>query len=214
MQASRTLYYSPGSCALAPHIALEEIGHPFSLVLVNTDQGEGRTPEFRKINPKGRVPVLNDGGSLLTETPAILLHLAMSHPQATLLPSSSDALTRSIEWLNWLSGSIHAVAVRMIWRPYDFTANQGETGSVVAKGIEVLASSFEVIDGRLRDAPWAVGNQYSTVDMFLLVIYRWGNRMGIDMPQTYPAWTEHTRRIIERPAVTRALTQEGISVWS
>jgi hypothetical protein len=70
-----TLYYSPGSCALAPHIALEEIGKPFSLVLVNTDQGEGRTPEFRRVNPKGRVPVLIDNDVKLTETPAILIHL-------------------------------------------------------------------------------------------------------------------------------------------
>ena len=210
---SRTLYYSPGSCALAPHIALEEIGNPFSLVLVNTDQGEGRTPEFRKINSKGRVPVLEEDGLILTETPAILLHLATSSPRIGLVPASNGALVRSIEWFNWLSGSVHAVAVRMVWRPDDFTVNQSDTSSVVAKGQEILSASFRIIEEKLCSAEWAVGGMYSVVDIFLLVIFRWGNRMKIDMAAEYPAWTRHTRRILERPAVVRALTQEGISVW-
>lgn len=210
---TRTLYYSPGSCALAPHVALEEIGDPFSLVLVNTDQGEGRTAEFRSINPKGRVPVLDDNGSFITETPAILLHLATSSLQAGLMSASGEALIRSIEWFNWLSGSVHSVGVRMIWRPYDFTIDQSNTDSVIAKGRQILSSEFDMIEAKLAGTDWAVAGQYSVVDMFLLVIYRWGNRMKIDMPAEYVAWTRHTHRCIERPAVVRALTQEGISVW-
>jgi len=129
------------------------------------------------------------------------------------MSDSSDALIRSIEWFNWLSGSVHAVAVRMIWRPYDFTVNQSDTDSVIAKGRETLSSAFNMIEARLASAAWAVSGHYSVVDMFLLVIYRWGNRMKIDMPAEYAAWTRHTRSILERPAVLRALTQEGISVW-
>jgi len=208
-----TLYYSPGSCSLAPHIALEEIGAPFALVLVNTDQGECRTPEFRHINPKGRVPVLIDKDFKLTEAPAILLHLAAFHPAARLIPPSETGLVRTIEWFNWLSGSVHAVAVRMIWRPYDFTVDGSHTDAVVAKGKEELASAFAMIDERLSAADWAIDGQYSVVDIFLLVFYRWGNRMRIDMKSTYPAWTQHTYRLLERPAVNRALAQEKVSVW-
>jgi glutathione S-transferase len=208
-----TLYYSPGSCALAPHIALEEIGCPFSLVLVNTDQGEGRTPEFRHINPKGRVPVLVDNDFRLTETPAILLHLAGTHPAANLMPRSSTGLVRTVEWLNWLSGSVHAVAVRMIWRPYDFTGDTSQTEAVIAKGKEALVSAFSMIDEKLRTVDWAVDEQYTVVDIFLLVFYRWGNRMKIDMKTDYPAWTRHTHRMLEREAVHRALANEKISVW-
>lgn len=208
-----TLHYSPGSCALAPHIALEEIGAPFSLVLVNTDQGEGRTPEFRRLNPKGRVPVLVEGNFLLTETPAILLHLATSHPGAGLMSNSNTGLVRTVEWFNWLSGSVHAVAVRMIWRPYDFTTDDSRTDVVIAKGKELLAASFSMIDERMRTSEWAVDELYSIVDIFLLVFYRWGNRMKIDMKTDYPAWTKHAQRMLERPAVNRALAHENISVW-
>ncbi len=70
-----TLYYSPGACSLAPHIALEEIGLPFSLMLVSTTNGVTRTPGHLRLNPKGRVPVLVTGDSVLTEVPAILVHL-------------------------------------------------------------------------------------------------------------------------------------------
>jgi glutathione S-transferase len=213
MQVTLTLYYSPGSCALAPHIALEEIGAPFALVLVDTDQGEGRTPEFRRINPKGRVPVLVENNFLLTEAPAILLHLAMSHSGAGLMSSSGTGLVRTVEWFNWLSGSVHAVAVRMIWRPYDFTIDTSQTDVVMAKGKELLADSFNMINERLQPSEWALDDLYSIVDIFLLVFYRWGNRMKIDMKADYPVWTEHTHRMLERPAVIRALAQENISVW-
>ena len=90
--ATRTLFYSPGACSLAPHIVLEEIGQPFSLVLVSTDRGETHTPEFLSVNPKGRIPVLVTGNTVLTEAPAILLHLAVVNPGAGLIQNSDENL--------------------------------------------------------------------------------------------------------------------------
>jgi Glutathione S-transferase, N-terminal domain len=74
------LYYSPGSCSLAVHIVVEEIGKPYRLERVITDTGETRTPEFRRINPKGRIPVLIEGDVIRTEVPALLMHLAQGSP--------------------------------------------------------------------------------------------------------------------------------------
>jgi glutathione S-transferase len=65
----------------------------------------------------------------------------------------------------------------------------------------------------MNKVEWAVGDQYSLVDPFLLIFYRWGNRMGIPMRNTYKSWSRHTLRLVERPAVRRALNAEGISVW-
>lgn len=101
-----TLYYSPGACSLAPHIILEEIGLPFRLAHVSTADGSTRAAEHFKLNPKGRLPVLVTGDSVLTEAPAILVHLAMQHPDKKLLASTPDALVRSMEWGNWLSGTV------------------------------------------------------------------------------------------------------------
>ena len=208
-----TLYYSPGSCSLAPHIVLEEIGQPFSLSLVSTADGSTRKPEHLRLNPKGRVPVLTNGDFVLTEAPAILLHLAIAHPRAGLLPSAADSLVRSIEWFNWLSGTVHSVAIRQVWRPESFTLDQTQHDGIVAKGKDNLESAFVLIEERLASRAWAVADRYSVVDPFLLVFYRWGNRIGFDMPGRYKCWTQHAQRVLDRAAVGRALAQEGISVW-
>jgi glutathione S-transferase len=207
-----TLYYSPGACSLAPHIVLEEIGLPFSLSLVSTADGGTRAPAHLRLNPKGRVPVLVSGDSVLTEAPAILVHLALSHPGAALLADSQEGLVRSLEWFNWLSGSVHAVAVRQVWRPETFTRDAAYD-SVIAKGKDNLTSAFGLIEERMKKSAWAVGDCYSIVDPYLLVFYRWGNRIGFDMRSLNETWTEHTLRVLERPAVARALSREEISVW-
>jgi glutathione S-transferase len=194
MHMTPTLYYSPGACSLAPHIALEEIGLPFDLAQVSTSDGSTHTAKHLKLNPKGRVPVLVTGDSALTEAPAILVHLAMQHPDKQLLASTPDALVRSMEWCNWLSGTVHAVAIRQVWRPESFT-------------------DLPHIEARLAKTDWAVGERYSVVDPYLLVFFRWGNRIGFDMRGHCAAWTQHTLRVIERPATARALATENISVW-
>jgi glutathione S-transferase len=208
-----TLHASAGSCSLAPHIVLEEIGRPFKLAMISTDRGEARTPEFKRINPKGRVPVLADGEFQLTEAPAILLHLAQTAPGIGLMPSGHDGLIRAVEWFNWLSSTVHAVAVRMIWRAEYFTASASQVEPIKSKGFEHLTMAHEMIEDRMRGRAWAVGNAYSVVDPYILVFYRWGNRMKIDMPTKYPAWSEHAHRMADRTAVKRALTTEGISLW-
>jgi glutathione S-transferase len=208
-----TLHASPGSCSLAPHVVLEEIGRPFKLAMISTDRGEARTPEFKRINPKGRVPVLVDGEFQLTEAPAILLHLAQTGPGLNLMPSGEDGLIRAVEWFNWLSGTVHAVAVRMIWRAEYFTASASDAEPIKSKGFEHLAMAHEMIEERMRGRTWVVGNAYSVVDPYLLVFYRWGNRMKIDMQAKYPAWSEHALRMAQRDAVKRAIATEGISLW-
>lgn len=208
-----TLHAAPGSCSLAPHIVLEELGEPYSLLLMSPGHPETKTEEFRRLNPKGRIPVLTGEDFLLTEAPAILIHLGQANPDANLLEPHGENLIRSIEWFNWLSGTVHAVAVRMVWRP-DYFSDMGDAHArIVDKGKEHLLDAFSLIEARMRERVWAVGDRYSVVDPYLLVFYRWGNRMLIDMQDSYPYWTLHARRLEERPAVQRALDQEGISLW-
>jgi glutathione S-transferase len=207
------LSFSPGACSLAPHIILEEIEKPFHLELVSTSDGSTRKPEYIKLNPKGRVPVLVTDDSVLTEAPAILMHLALSNPERSLIPNSSDDLVRAIEWFNWLSGTVHAVAIRQIWRPETFTEHKEQHEAITQKGMKNLADAFAYIDSRLTKRDWALGSHYSIVDAYLLVFYRWGNRIGFDMRTMYQAWTRQTLHVLDRPATGRALMTEDISVW-
>jgi glutathione S-transferase len=88
------LYYAPHTCALASHIALEDAGADYGLVRVDFAANEQRSPDYMAINPKGRVPSLVTARGILTETPAILMFVAQSYPQARLAPLN-DAFARS-----------------------------------------------------------------------------------------------------------------------
>ena len=70
------LYYAPGACSFASHIALEEVGLRYDTVRLDLAAGDQRKPEYLKINPKGRVPALITDSGILTETPAILAYIA------------------------------------------------------------------------------------------------------------------------------------------
>ncbi len=81
-----TLYYSPGSCALASHIALEEAGAEYRTVRLDFSKNEQRKPDYLALNPKGRVPVLITEQGILSESPAILVYIAKRFPKAWLAP--------------------------------------------------------------------------------------------------------------------------------
>src|SRR5436305_9599413 len=86
-----TLYYSPGSSSMAPHIALHEVGAPFELKLTSLHEHKNRTPDYLAVNPEGKVPTLVlDGGETLTEVAATLWYLARRYPAAGLLPQYGD----------------------------------------------------------------------------------------------------------------------------
>src|SRR5476651_71538 len=80
------LYYAPGTCALASHIALEEAGAKYDLVRLSFKNDEQKKPDYLKINPKARVPSLVTDRGVLTETPALLIYIAQTYPAAKLAP--------------------------------------------------------------------------------------------------------------------------------
>lgn len=205
------LYYSPGSCSLAPHIVLEEIGEPFDIELVSSMDGSTSTAEYLKINPKGRVPVLDIGESVITEVSAILTYLALTYPHSDLLENTPTGLARAIEWMNWLTG-IHSSVIAQNWRVERFSNNPSAHKDIRVKGMENLIEVCGQIDTKLRNLKWAVGEKYSIVDPYLLVFFRWGNRLGIDMEE-YLHWTKHAKLVEQRKAVQSVLKVENISIW-
>jgi glutathione S-transferase len=212
------LYYSPGACSLTAHIALEEIGIPYEKELVPV--GDGTSSErWRKINPKGFVPALLGvpgamGGSenLLTEANAILFYLGRKFPEAQLLPPTPEGEARCLEWLGFLSGTVHSYSVAQVWRPGRFVEYEKDFAAVEAKGKSTLPQHSAYIERLLADGrDWAVPGYYTVADSYLLAIYRWAKRIGQDINR-YPAWMDHAARMLKRPAVARAFADEGITL--
>lgn len=212
-------FYDAGSCSLAVRIVLEELDVPYTAHRVSARAAgdEASQPAWRARNPKGRVPALSPvpgraGGEplLLTEVPAIMTYLSRLRPALDLMPADPAREARTIEWTNWLSGWLHAVAFAGIWKPQRFTADEAAHAGLVARGHANVLDAFATIEGIFGDGRrWAVPDAYTVADAFLLVFYRWGSTIGLTM-QDYPAWGELTRRLLKRRAVASAFAKDGL----
>ena len=207
------LYYSPGSCSLAPHIVLHEIGEPFELRRFATAERANYSAEYLAVNPKGRIPALQIDGFVITENPAILAYLGRRFPRAELYPSDgSEAEARCLESLAWSSNTVH-VAYAQLFRPERFVRDERDYAAVKASGHLNFERCLVDIDNALQRDDYAVGGRFGVVDAFWLVFYRWGVRSGYDMRTRFPAYTAYAERLCARRSVQRALLAEGISVW-
>ncbi len=115
------LFYSPGACSLGIHVLLEEIGASYELALVNLREGQQFSPEFRAVNPKGKVPALVIGeGRVLTEFPAIAFWLAMSFPQARLIAQDVETQARTLELIDYIVATVHMRGYTLTRLPQKF----------------------------------------------------------------------------------------------
>lgn len=219
---SYRLYHSPGACSLAAHIAFEELGIPYKPVRVVIAEGQNQAPAYLAINPRGRVPALaiSDHAAagdeakeqILTELSAILIYLAKTYPAANLLPQDTLPFVRAVEWMSWLGSTMHTGGVRTVLRPDRFVSDPAAADAVKTRGTENVLTGYADIESRLAGRQWALGDQYSVVDMYLLVFFRWGNRVGLPMRQKYPNYTRIMDAARARPAVQRAIAHEGVAI--
>lgn len=209
------LYYSPGACSLASHIALEEAGAEFEPVRVKLAEGEQRTRDYLAINPNGRVPTLVDGDFVLTENPALLRYVARTFPKAGLWPDDPRDEARCAEWLAWLSSGLH-VTYAQVRRPERYASTDPGKADVVDTGKKAVRDVYEQVETKLSASasPWIAGERYSVADPYAFTFWTWGRGqvLGYDMARDFPAWTEHARRMGERPAVQRVLAREGVAL--
>lgn len=207
------LYYSPGACSLASHMALEEAGADYEPVRINFASAEQRTPEYLRINPKGRVPALAEGDRVVTENPAILRYVARLHPNAKLWPEDPMEEARCTEWLAFISSTVHP-AYAHIRRPERYATDPKAKEDVMAKGRESCREIWSMVETKFGKGPWAVGERFSVADPYMLVFWTWGRGqvLGYDMAKDFPQWTAHARRMAERPAVKKVFEREGLEL--
>lgn len=205
------LYYSPGACSMAPHIVLEELGIAYEPVLISLKDGEHKRADYLRINPKGRVPALNVDGKILTENVAILTYLGGGYAERGLWPRETWKQAEALSLMAWLASTVH-VAFGALFRPERFAADAAVHEGIKDTARAALEKHFADIDKLLTGKTFAMGGQYTVCDPYLLVFYRWGNRIGIDMKERFPAWGKHAQRVASRPTVKRVLEAEGVQI--
>jgi glutathione S-transferase len=209
-----TLHYSPGACSMVPHVLLYETGVPSEKVLTSTSDGTTKSDAWKKINPKGRVPVLMIDGEVLTEVPAISSYISSLAPDMHLMGRTAMEQARVLEWFNWLSGTMHGQGIAGMFRPYRFTDDETAFPAISAKAKQTLTDGHQQIEAKLTGRQWACGDHFTAPDPMLLFILRMSNRLGFAMAQTYPAYTAWAKRMEARPSVQAMLAAEQISIWA
>lgn len=202
------LYMAPGTCARVPSICLEEAEQEFESVLIRFMRGEHKSPEFKKLNPKGKVPTLVIDGEALTENLAIITYLNGLFPEARLMPETSDSLTRARQLadLSFCSATLHPIVTRI--RMPQFFASENAAHSVWKEGCAAMTEFFGLIESRLTDKRWWYGDHWSAMDAYLYWVF-WRVE-GADFDVTpFPHFKDHSNRMEERPAVQRAWQREN-----
>ena len=203
-----TLYYAPGTCALASHLALEYSGAPYETVRLDFKQQQQRTPEYLRVNPKGRVPALVTPQGVLTETPALLQYIAHAFPAARLVPLDPFLLAKGNEFNSYLCSTVHVNHAHK-GRGYRWVEAE-DAASIEAmkkKVPQTMADSFALIEEHFLKGPWVLGERMSTSDLYLFTIAGWLEGDGVDVNR-FPKVAGHMRRLQEQPQVRKVLAAQ------
>jgi glutathione S-transferase len=205
------LYYAPGTCALATHIALEEAGAPYEAVLVDFRSQGQRSPEYLAVNPKGRVPALVTDSGTLTETPALLCFVAQRFPEAGLAPLADPfALAQVQEFNSYLCSTVHVGHAHRM-RGTRWADDAAAIEAMKRKVPSNVTECFELIEHKLMKGPWVMGDKYTICDPYLFTIASWIEGDGVDTTKV-PRVMEHRARMLARPAVQKAVAAEGTQI--
>jgi len=204
-----TLYYAPGTCALASHLALEYAGASYETVRLDFKQQQQRSPEYLRVNPKGRVPALATDRGVLTETPALLQYIAQSFPAAKLAPLDDVfALAKMNEFNSYMCSTVHINHAHKA-RGYRWVDAE-DTASIEAmkkKVTQTMGESFAFIEEQLLQGPWVMGERFSTCDLYVYTIARWLEGDGVDVKR-FPKVAALVARLDAAPQVKKVLAAQ------
>ena len=201
-----TFYYAPGTCALASHLALEYTGTPYEAKRLDFKQQQQRSPEYLRVNSKGRVPALVTDRGVLTETPAVLQYIAQAFPQAKLAPLDDAFLLAKVnEFNSYLCSTVHVNHAHK-GRGYRWVDAEDTVAleAMKKKVPQTMAESFGLIEEQMLKGPWVLGEQFSTSDLYLYTLTRWLEGDGVDVNR-FPKVADHMRRMDAQPQVQKVV---------
>jgi len=203
------LFYAAHTCSLATHIVLEEVGADYSTARIDFASAQQRSPEYMKVNPKGRVPALVTDRGILTETPAMLAFVAQNFPNANLaLMDDAFAFAQVQAFNSYLCSHLHvAHAHRMRGYRWVDAEDKHSIAAMQRKVPESVGSAFELVEHEMLKGPWVMGEQYTICDPYLFTLAQWLEADGVD-PARIPRVVDHRRRMSERPGVRKAIAEE------
>jgi glutathione S-transferase len=201
------LYYAPGACSLAPHIALREADRHFDLERVDLETHRTAAGnDFMLVNPRGYVPALQldgPGSDVLLENVAILQYIADLAPEKGLAPPNGTFARYHLQsWLGFIATEIH--------KQFGPLFVPDTPSMVAAKQRGKISDRFIYLEDVLNDRAYLMGERFTVADAYLFTLLQWCDRFNMDL-QIWPTLDEYEFRIAQRPAVRAALAAEGLA---
>jgi glutathione S-transferase len=177
------LYWAPDTGSMAPQVILEEVGADYELVLLNYDAHEETEADFLALNPRGQIPalVLPDG-TIITESAAMVLHIADAHPEANLLPPlGTSERARVYRWLFYAVANLYESCLRINYS--DRFADDPAASELVKQTAYLDFDKYwNLLEKDMQDnqsnGPYLLGTQYTVIDAYLLMLIGWHETPG------------------------------------
>jgi len=202
------LYYAPATCALASHITLAEAGADYATEKIDFKVNQQNSPDYLKINPKGRVPALVTDRGILTETPAMLAYIAQSFPQAGLAPLDDPFAFAQVQSFNsYLCATLHVAHAHKL-RGARWATEESSFADMKRMIPKSVGACFALIERNMLRGPWVMGESYTICDPYLYTVALWLEGDGVDLA-SLPKVADHRKRMSERPAVRKVLAEEN-----
>ncbi len=200
------LFISPGACAMASHIALEEAGIEHHTTVIDLRQGQQKTPEYLAVNPVGVTPALKTDEGVITQNAAILAWVAQTWPEKKLAPvDDAFQFARFNAFNGFLASSLHPALGRLLFSrpPLEGVARD--------QAVDLALAKLQLVEDHLLEGPWVFGASYTLSDGYLSVFTRWARQASLLDPDRFPKLNAHLESVQARPAVQRMLAAEGLS---
>jgi glutathione S-transferase len=198
------LFYAPTTCALVPYVNLTEAGASFEPVPVDTHRGQNRTPEYLKLNPLHKVPVLIVDGKTLTENVAIQTWIARTFPAARLLPADPWDELQAISLMAWCASGIHPHLARY-HGPARYCGDADPEGvRSIAK--EMVLENFRKAEDLLRHREYFF-DHFTAADSYFFWCFRRAVEFSFDL-SAFPNCSRHFAGVAERPSVRKVVAYE------
>jgi glutathione S-transferase len=202
-----TLYYAAHTCSLASHIALLDARATYQLKRIDFGRTEQQSLAYLAINPRARVPALVTPRGILTETPAILVFIAQSFPEALLAPMGDPFAFGELQSFNsYLCSTLHVAHAHRV-RGHRWADDPASFADMRRKVPQSVGACYELIESRMLKGPWVMGESYTIADPYLFTLGQWLEDDGVN-PTRIPRVIEHRSRMAERANVKRAIAEE------
>ena len=210
---SAMLYYSRSTASLVVHWLLIELGIPHELHELDFDKRDQKSDDYLKLNPAGVVPTLVMDGQVITETAAILMHLADTHPRADLAPAvASMQRAQYYRWMLFCANTL--MPAYRAWFYSDEIAGEANVEATEQHARAKLEKAWDQVADHLEaHGPYLLGAQRSAADFLLTMLMRWSR----NMPRTATEWPNLAtlaQRMKARPSFKKLYEVEQLTEWA